>query len=54
MQDWYEDSGAESSYYEFDPWFDATDSFTKEKEKIEIMKNKELFDYWTRKQQKNA
>lgn len=34
MQEWYEgasksDSG--QSYYEFDPWFDATDSFIREK-----------------------
>lgn len=38
MQTWYSDvSGGratESTYYEFDPWFDATDTFIKEKEKI--------------------
>lgn len=35
MQDWYEGSkGGEEgsqSYYEFDPWFDASDSFIKDK-----------------------
>lgn len=34
MQNWYSDvSGnkSENTFYEFDPWFDATDHFIKEK-----------------------
>jgi hypothetical protein len=36
MQSWYADvSGGsvhnQSSFYEFDPWFDASDNFIKEK-----------------------
>jgi len=35
MQNWYEDvsrsSDTQASYYEFDPWFDATDTFIKER-----------------------
>lgn len=58
MQTWYSDvSGGrttESTYYEFDPWFDATDTFIKEKEKIETMKNKELLEFWNKKQTENA
>ena len=37
MQDWYSDvsgKASESSYFEFDPWFDASDEFIKEKEKL--------------------
>jgi hypothetical protein len=40
MQNWYEDvsKSSDASYYEFDPWFDATDTFIKEKEEIENKK----------------
>lgn len=35
MQTWYADvnkgSDSQSTFYEFDPWFDATDAFIKEK-----------------------
>lgn len=35
MQSWYADVGGnaqtQSTFYEFDPWFDATDHFIKEK-----------------------
>ena len=43
MQDWYEGAGKDdkgSSYYEYDPWFDATDTFIKEKEQFEVLKTK--------------
>ena len=36
MQEWYADvsgQASESTYLEFDPWFDASDDFIKEKEK---------------------
>lgn len=32
MQSWYADVGSnrtQSTFYEFDPWFDATDQFIK-------------------------
>jgi hypothetical protein len=56
MQDWYSDvsgKASESSYIEFDPWFDATDEFIKEKEKMETLKTKELFEFWEGKQKIN-
>lgn len=38
MQAWYADVNRgnenQATYYEFDPWFDATDTFIKEKEQI--------------------
>ena len=58
MQIWYADvSGGnqgQSSFYEFDPWFDATDNFIKEKEQLEIMNAKQIHDFWSSKQTKNA
>ncbi len=56
MQDWYADvsgQASESTYLEFDPWFDASDEFIKEKEKLETMKTKELLDFWETKQKQN-
>lgn len=43
MQDWYADvsgKASQSTYVEFDPWFEATDSFIKEKEKLETMSSR--------------
>ena len=44
MQTWYADVNRgnenQATFYEFDPWFDATDNFIKEKEKIQTLKNK--------------
>ncbi len=38
MEEWFsENKNPEKSYEEFDPWFDATDSFIREKEKLAIM-----------------
>jgi len=36
MQSWYSDTnkGGSNSFYEFDPWFDASDTFIKEKEQL--------------------
>ena len=55
---WYADvSGggqSHSSFYEFDPWFDADDNFIKEKERLQLMNAKQIHDFWTTKQQKNA
>ncbi len=46
MQGWYADvsgsSNTQSTFYEFDPWFDATDNFIKEKEQLEIMNAKQI------------
>lgn len=46
MQSWYADvSGGgqtQSSFYEFDPWFDANDNFIKEKEQLEVMNAKQI------------
>lgn len=57
MQDWYADvSGlaSENTYLEFDPWFDASDGFIKEKERLETLKSKELFEFWEGKQRVNS
>ena len=57
MQSWYADvSGGQSSssFYEFDPWFDASDLFIKEKEKIELMNAKQIHEFWSQKQSQNA
>lgn len=57
MQTWWsevKERSTESTFYEFDPWFDATDQFIKEKEKIGLMKNRELIEYWNRKIEENA
>jgi hypothetical protein len=58
MQTWYADvnrsSENQATYYEFDPWFDATDTFIKEKESIENLKTKELVEFWNKKQTDNA
>lgn len=36
MQSWYADVTGhnDSTFYEFDPWFDASDAFIKEKERL--------------------
>ena len=57
MQTWYADAsggGNSQSFYEFDPWFDATDNFIKEKEQLEIMNAKQIHEFWSSKQTKNA
>jgi hypothetical protein len=44
MQTWYADVNRgnenQATYHEFDPWFDATDNFIKEKGEIETLKTK--------------
>ena len=58
MQAWYADvnkgSDNQATFYEFDPWFDASDNFIKEKEQIETLKTRELLEFWNKKQQDNA
>lgn len=57
MQAWYADVSRGSdnqTFYEFDPWFDASDNFIKEKEQIETLKTRELLEFWNKKQQDNA
>lgn len=58
MQGWYADvSGSaqtQSTFYEFDPWFDASDHFIKEKEQLEVMNAKKIHEFWTKKQTDNA
>lgn len=59
MQGWYADvSGSsaqtQSTFYEFDPWFDASDHFIKEKEQLEVMNAKQIHEFWTKKQTENA
>lgn len=58
MQSWYADvsnSGqSDSSYYEFDPWFDASDNFIKEKEKLELMNAVQIHEFWSKKQNENT
>jgi len=54
MEDWYQDvdkgDDIHSTYYEFDPWFDASDTFIKDKELLESMKPKDLLDHFHNKQ----
>ena len=58
MQTWYADvsggSHTQSSFYEFDPWFDATDNFIKEKEQLEVMNAKQIYEFLGNKQAKNS
>lgn len=54
MQGWYADvsgsSNTQSTFYEFDPWFDASDNFIKEKEQLEIMNAKQIHEFFSKKQ----
>jgi hypothetical protein len=34
------------TFYEYDPWFDASDNFIKEKEILEGMNSKEIREFW--------
>ena len=58
MQTWYSDvsggSHTQSTFYEFDPWFDADDNFIKEKERLEIMNAKQLHHFYEGKQSDNT
>lgn len=57
MESWYEGADkmeGDLSYYEFDPWFQADDSFIQEKAQVENMKSKEILEMWVKKQQQNS
>ena len=52
MVEWYSDVDSkrqtnDSTYYEFDPWFDVTDQFMKEREAADKMTPKEQLQHWT-------
>ena len=54
MQAWYEEADKGNiSYYEFDPWFEATDAFIREKEELEALTTREMVEYWDEKQLEN-
>ena len=57
MESWYEGgekTGADQSYYEFDPWFEADDKFIQEKAKLENMKARQILELWNLKQKENS
>jgi hypothetical protein len=55
MESWYEGADQSgTSYYEFDPWFEADDEFIKEKANLENMKAREIVEMWNTKQQDNS
>lgn len=48
---WYADvdsknSQGDSTFYEFDPWFEITDRFMKEREAVDKMTAKEQYEHW--------
>lgn len=55
MQTWYEGSGKVGNTQDsFDPWFEASDEYLKEKLRIEHMGAKDIVEMWDKKQADNA
>ena len=54
MTDWWKGDTAKGTATEFDAWFDATDSFIKEKDMLEGMTSRQLAEYFHEKQVNNA
>lgn len=54
MYEWYSDVDSKhehnnQSFFEFDPWFEITDQFMKEREAVDKMNPKEQLEHWKEK-----